>query len=77
MSRRFPVIVQVALVTIAMSLVLGGLVTILIETLGEGGRAPAGLLRQWGVWSAVTSPVAFVFGAVAFVIGRSVWEGRG
>lgn len=76
-GRRVPVVVQVALVTVVTSLILGGVVTILIETLGEGGRLPAAMLRQWGLWSAVASPVAFVFGAVVFVIGRSLWRGRG
>ena len=44
-GRRVPVVVQVALVTVVTSLILGGVVTILIETLGEGGRLPAAMLR--------------------------------
>ena len=73
---RVPTWLQVVAVTALTSLALGALVAVLIETLGEGGRTAAEMLRQWGVWSAVSSPVAFVFGAVAFVIARSVWRGR-
>ena len=33
-------------------------------------------LRQWALWSAVSSPVAFVVGGVVFAIVRSVWRGK-
>ena len=69
--------VQAAAVTAVTALALGGLVTALLqlgpETAAQGG---AGLVRRWGLWSALSAPVAFVFGGVAFAIGRSVWRGR-
>ena len=68
--------VQAAAVTVATALVLGVIVTAIVAQLGDGGRDAAGLLRSWGLWSALSLPVAFVFGGVAFAIGRSVWRGR-
>ena len=76
MRRPLPVAAQVAAVTVAASLGIGAAVAVLIETLGEGGRTLAEMLRQWALWSLVSSPVAFVLGAVVFVIARSVWQGK-
>lgn len=63
--------------TAGMALFLGAVVTAVLAAVADG--APwtlARAARQWALWSAVSSPVAFVFGAVAFVVGRSVWRGR-
>ena len=71
--------VQVAAVTVVTALVLGAVVAGLLAASASASGEPwttARALRQWAVWSAVSSPVAFVFGAVVFVIGRSVWLGR-
>lgn len=67
---------QVVAATVVTALVLGAIATAVVEQLGAGGRDAAGLLRTWGLWSALSLPVAFVFGGVAFAIGRSVWRGR-
>ena len=75
MARR-RVWVQVAAVTVVTALLLGGTVTALLEASAETARGPSAVLRQWALWSALSLPVAFVFGGVAFAIGRSVWRGR-
>ncbi len=67
---------QVVAVTVVTALLLGTIATAVVEQVGDGGRDAAGLLRTWGLWSALSLPVAFVVGGVAFAIGRSVWRGR-
>lgn len=70
---------QVLASTVVMALVLGAVVAGLLAATATSAGEPwsaARALRMWALWSAVSSPVAFVFGAVAFVVGRSVWRGR-
>ena len=68
---------QVLATTVVAALVLGGGLTAL-STLAEDPvvRDVPSALRMWALWSAVSSPVAFVAGAVVFVVGRAVWRGR-
>ena len=77
MARR-RVWVQVAVVTATAAAVLGAVVAGLLgataSAVGEPWTA-ARALRQWALWSAVSSPVAFVVGGVVFAIARSVWRG--
>ena len=78
MAARRPVVVQVAVVTVVASLVLGAAVVGVVALWdADGGWSASRVLRLWGLWSAVALPVGFVFGAIAFVVGRSLLRGRG
>ena len=68
--------VVVLAVTAATAAVLGAVVAATLSVLADEPWTAGRAARQWALWSAVSAPVAFVFGGVAFAIARSVWRGR-
>lgn len=75
-ARRRPLVLWAAVATLAASAVLGALVTATRLAVSADGETLGGALQQWALWSALSLPVGFVFGALAFVIGRALWRAR-